>query len=228
MSIETQVPTAPLDNCPHCQRVSGGGFRTKAGTFCSKDCSLLNLATAPHRSLLFWLGQIALPVPILLGAFLPIDIGSGLILAPAFLGGLVWSSSLLGGIFRTIRRRPVYRYRYLRGALSVTFFAAAALGSSLSTKAAVSFAESAALDIEALCFEHGSCPEVPPGWLNRGGGVAETSAGMTIHYRLIYRRLEDGRAFRIDLRQSIDRGRTWQGGVAPEPEASGRSLPSVE
>jgi len=227
MAIETGVTPPTMGSCQHCGRVSQRRIRTDAGVFCSKDCSLLDLETPPHRSPRFWIGQIVMPAAILLGVFLPMDIGSALLLGPIFLCGLVWASSLLGGLFRTLRRRPVYRLRYLRGALSVVFFVLVATASSLSMNAAVSFAESAALDLQAQCAEDGTCPEAPEGWEAQVNGVAETTAGMTIQHRLIYMLVEDRRSFRIDLRQTIDRGLTWYGGAELEVRSPGDPLPTT-
>jgi hypothetical protein len=193
-------------SCDHCdQSFFFRSVRNGNGQFCSGDCAALSLETPPHEHTVFWLRQALPPMAIVLGVFVPMDIGSVAILGPIYLFALYWICTIPSWLLCKVLKRPIYGPRHLRGVMSIVFLAAAFTASSLSMEVATAAAGEVAVAIQKRCAADGRCPETPRNW--------QSTVGLTLNYQLQYQPSEDHRSFQVQLRQNINRGLTWRGGV---------------
>jgi len=133
------------------------------------------------------------------------DIGPIAILVPIYLFALYWTSTIPSWALCKVLGRPTYGPRHVRGVISIVFLIAVFIASSLSMDAAVTTAGEAAEAMQKRCRADGRCPEVPQNW--------QSKVGLTLTYKLQYKPSVDGHSFQVYLRQNINRGLIWRGGV---------------
>ena len=213
---EMDVTTQP--SCDHCDKpFFFRSVQIENGRFCSGDCAALSLDPPAHDRPVFWLRQALPPMAIVLGFFLPMDIGSVAILGPVYLFALYWICTIPSWLLCKALKRPIYGPRHVRGVMSIVLLAAVFTASSLSMDAAVATAGEAAEAIQKRCLSDGRCPETPQDW--------QSMVGLTLTYQLQYQPSEDRRSFQVYLRQNINRGLTWRGGVNSTLLKPGAPLP---
>lgn len=166
------------------------------------------------RSWVWWLKQFLPPLLLLPLAIMPPDLPTAILW---IVGALACAVSIINLVRMLIRSRQLGRSAFkpaVRPVLTIVFMLLAYISIQISLANATDFARKTAQDIQQKCRAEKACPASISGWDPRGDAFAsEAYAGALAKYRVLYGVSRDRKQFTIFLRQSIDSGLIFTGGV---------------